>query len=68
MILGESAGAASIGLINMMAGMGGLIGPSIAGHLLTAGYSTQTMTAILSACVLTGAIALQGVKIKSKRQ
>jgi ACS family tartrate transporter-like MFS transporter len=68
MILGESAGAASIGLINMMAGMGGLIGPSIAGYLLAAGYTTQTMTAIMCACVLTGALALQGVKTKSKRQ
>jgi ACS family tartrate transporter-like MFS transporter len=67
MILGESAGAASIGLINMMAGMGGLIGPSIAGYLLAAGYSTQTMTAVMCACVLTGAMALQGVKTKSER-
>jgi ACS family tartrate transporter-like MFS transporter len=67
MILGESAGAASIGLINMMAGMGGLIGPAIAGYLLAAGYSTQTMTAIMSTFVLIGAIAIQAVKTKSKR-
>ena len=34
LILGESAGAAAIGLINMMAAMGGFLGPSIVGYLL----------------------------------
>jgi ACS family tartrate transporter-like MFS transporter len=68
MTLGEAAGAASIGLINMMASMGGVIGPFIAGYLLAAGYSTQTMTGVLSACVLTAAIVMQGVKTKSERQ
>ncbi|MFI5071004.1 MAG: MFS transporter, partial [Terriglobales bacterium] len=33
--LGESAAAASIGLINCVGGLGGFVGPSIMGYLVT---------------------------------
>ena len=61
LILGESARAASIGLINMMAGMGGFLGPSVAGYLLAAGCSMLKTTAILSSFVIVAAILIAGV-------
>ena len=65
LILGGSAEAASIGLINMMAGMGGFLGPSIVGYLLSAGYSNRTAIAVLSTCFVAAAMAILGVKVPS---
>lgn len=67
LILGESAGAAAIGLINMMAAMGGFLGPSIVGHLLSAGYSTRMATAVLSICFMAAAVTIMGVRVASGR-
>jgi ACS family tartrate transporter-like MFS transporter len=64
--LSGPAEAASIGFINMMAGMGGFLGPSIVGYLLTARYSNRTATAVLSTCFVAAAMAILGVKVPSK--
>src|ERR1019366_6536555 len=67
LVLGGPAEAASIGLFNIMAGMGGFLGPSIVGYLLSAGYSNRTALAILSSCYLAAALAILGVKVPSQR-
>jgi ACS family tartrate transporter-like MFS transporter len=66
-ILGGSAEAASIGLINMMAGMGGFLGPSIVGYLLAAGYSNRIATAVLSTCFVAAAMTILGVRVPTAR-
>jgi ACS family tartrate transporter-like MFS transporter len=63
LILEGPAEAASIGLINMMAGLGGFFGPAIFGYLLSAGYSHLTATAVLSTGVLAAAMGILGVKM-----
>ena len=68
LILGESAGAASIGFINMMAAMGGFLGPSIVGYLLSAGYSNRTASVVLSTCFLGAAMSILGVKVTRELQ
>jgi len=67
LILGESAGATSIGFINMMAAMGGFLGPAIVGYLLSAGYSNRTATAVLSTCFLGAAMCILGVRVRRNR-
>jgi len=67
LVLDGSAEAASIGLINMMAGMGGFLGPSIVGWLLTAGYSNRTATALLSTGFVVAAMVVMGVKVPAER-
>lgn len=62
LILEGPAEAASIGLINMMAGLGGFIGPAIFGYLLSAGYSHLSATVVLSSAVLAAALGILGVK------
>jgi hypothetical protein len=66
-ILGGSAEAASIGFINMMAGMRGFLGPSIVGYLLSAGYSNRTATAVLSTALVAAAMTILGVRVPSDR-
>ncbi|HXW16050.1 MAG TPA: MFS transporter [Terriglobia bacterium] len=67
LILGGPAEAASIGLINMMAGMGGFLGPSIVGYLLTAGHSNRTATAVLSTGFFAAALIVQGIRVPDHR-
>ena len=66
-LLGKSARAASIGLINMMATTGGFLGPSIVGYLLSAGYSNRAVTVLLSTCLMAAAISILGVKTINER-
>lgn len=64
-MLGGSAEAASIGFINMLAGLGGFLGPSIFGRLLGAGYSVRVATAVLTTCNVAAALALLFVQVPS---
>jgi ACS family tartrate transporter-like MFS transporter len=50
--LGESAAAAAVGLINSCGGLGGFVGPTVVGALLTAGYSFAVAVDFLSICFL----------------
>jgi ACS family tartrate transporter-like MFS transporter len=66
--LGESAGAASIGLINSIGNLGGFIGPSLIGTLLTHNYSYTSVVAFLStAFVLAAALTLM-IRLPGPRQ
>jgi ACS family tartrate transporter-like MFS transporter len=57
--MGESAAAASIGFINTIGNVGGFIGPSIVGYMLSAGRSPSTAVLFLSLCFLaSGALIL----------
>jgi ACS family tartrate transporter-like MFS transporter len=47
--MGESAAAASVGLINSVGGLGGFVGPFVVGWLLTAGYPHYV--AVLFLCI-----------------
>lgn len=46
--LGESAGAAAIGFINIFSGLGGFTGPTVVGKMLTAGYPFSATVYLLS--------------------
>jgi sugar phosphate permease len=50
--LGEAAAAAAVGLVNAFGGLGGFVGPTVVGRLLTAGYSYSVSVIFLSACFL----------------
>ena len=56
LILGESAAAASIGLINSVGNLGGFAGPWIAGYLLSRGGSYGAVLLVLSAVYCTSAM------------
>jgi len=55
-ILGESAAAAAVGLVNCASGLGGFVGPTVVGAILTANGSFSNSVFFLSACFFTGAI------------
>jgi hypothetical protein len=46
--LGESAGEATVGFINIFSGLGGFTGPTVVGKLLTAGYPFSLTVFLLS--------------------
>ena len=50
LILREREAAAAIGLINMFAGLGGFIGPAVAGRMLQMGHPFSFVIRFLSAC------------------
>lgn len=55
--LGESAAAASIGFINTIGNVGGFLGPSLVGYMLSAGKSPSVAVLFLSTCfVASGAL------------
>jgi MFS transporter, ACS family, tartrate transporter len=57
--LGESAAAASIGFINSIGNLGGFVGPSVVGYLLSSGRPFSVAVLLLSGCfVLAGALIL----------
>lgn len=57
--MGESAAAASIGFINTIGNIGGFIGPSIVGYMLSAGRSPSVAVLFLSICfIASGALIL----------
>lgn len=57
--MGESAAAASIGFINTIGNVGGFLGPSIVGYILSAGRSPSVAVLFLSLCfIASGALIL----------
>jgi ACS family tartrate transporter-like MFS transporter len=50
--LGDSAAAASIGLINSIGNFGGFVGPSIVGSIMASGHSYSVAVGFLSICFL----------------
>ncbi len=58
LLLGESAAAASLGLINSVGNLGGFVGPVIVGHLLTGGHSFSRVVWILSAAFVIAAVLI----------
>jgi ACS family tartrate transporter-like MFS transporter len=46
--LGESAAAAAVGFINIFSGLGGFVGPTVVGKMLTASYSFSVVVFLLS--------------------
>jgi MFS transporter, ACS family, tartrate transporter len=57
--MGESAAAASIGFINTVGNIGGFVGPSMVGYMLSAGRSPSVAVLFLSVCfVASGALIL----------
>jgi len=64
LILGESAAAASVGLINMVNSVGSFLGPSIVGYLLTKGYSHRDVVFFLASCFLISAAFVAAVRPK----
>ncbi len=64
MTLGESAAAASIGLINAIGNLGGFIGPNIVGQLLSRDFSYTTAILVLSSCNFLAAFLIFNVRVK----
>ena len=64
MTLGESAAAASIGLINAIGNLGGFIGPTVVGQLLSRNFSYTTAILFLSSCNLLAAFLVFNVRVK----
>ncbi len=57
--MGESAAAAAVGFINTIGNVGGFVGPSIVGYMLTAGRSPSIVVLFLSVCFfISGALIL----------
>jgi ACS family tartrate transporter-like MFS transporter len=62
--LGETAAAASIGLINAIGNLGGFIGPTVVGQLLSRHYTYTTAILFLSSCYLVAAVLIFNVRVK----
>jgi len=63
LMLGESAAAASIGLINSIGNLGGFAGPWIAGYLLSRGARYGTALLALAASYCTSALLISLVRL-----
>jgi ACS family tartrate transporter-like MFS transporter len=68
--LGESAGAAALGFVNMFAGLGGFVGPTVVGSILTANHSYNVAVFFLSLCFLFAGLVTLAMRdrITGKRQ
>jgi ACS family tartrate transporter-like MFS transporter len=67
--LGESAAAASIGLINLVGNLGGFIGPSAVGYVLSRTHSYPLGMMILAAgSFFGGLVLLIGVRVPPARE
>jgi MFS transporter, ACS family, tartrate transporter len=63
--LGESAAAASIGLINLIGNLGGFIGPSVVGYVLARTHSYPLGMSILALGAMMGGVVLMSVRVQS---
>jgi MFS transporter, ACS family, tartrate transporter len=61
--LGESAAAASIGLINCIGNLGGFIGPAAVGYVLTTTHSYPLGMSILAGGAILGGLVLLGLRV-----
>ncbi len=62
--LGESAAAASIGLINLVGNLGGFIGPSAVGYVLARTHSYSLGMMILAMAAMLGGLVLLAVRVQ----
>jgi nitrate/nitrite transporter NarK len=62
--LGESAAAASIGLINLIGNLGGFIGPSAVGYVLARTHSYPLGMMILALGAMLGGLVLLAVRVQ----
>jgi ACS family tartrate transporter-like MFS transporter len=62
--LGESAAAASIGLINSIGNLGGFIGPAVVGYLLSHHYPYHVAMMFLSCCYLVAGALILAVRVR----
>ena len=62
--LGESAAAASIGLINAIGNLGGFIGPTVMGYLLSRNYTYTTAITFLSSSFLAAGVLILNVRVR----
>ena len=62
--LGESAAAASLGLINSIGNLGGFVGPSVVGYLLSRSTSHTATTGFLAASFVLGAAIVLVVRTR----
>ncbi|MBI3667636.1 MAG: MFS transporter [Acidobacteria bacterium] len=62
--LGESAAAASIGLINAIGNLGGFIGPTVVGYLLSRNFTYTTAILFLSSCFLVAGVLILNVRVR----
>jgi nitrate/nitrite transporter NarK len=62
--LGESAAAASFGLINLVGNLGGFVGPSMVGYLLSSNRSHTATTGFLAASFVIGAAMILAVRTR----
>ena len=62
LILGESAGAASVGFINMVNSVGSFLGPTIVGYLLSEHFTHREVVTFLSSCFLISAALIAAVR------
>jgi ACS family tartrate transporter-like MFS transporter len=60
--LGESAAAASFGLINSIGNLGGFVGPSVVGYLLSRNHSHTVTTEFLAASFVVSALLVLAVR------
>ncbi len=65
LMLGESAAAASLGLINAAGGLGGFVGPTAAGYILSAGGSFSSVIWLLSGALVLAAVLILFARIPS---
>jgi ACS family tartrate transporter-like MFS transporter len=56
LILREREAAAAVGLINMFAGLGGFIGPAVAGRMMQTGHPFSFVIQFFSACFFLGGL------------
>jgi len=60
--LADTSGAAAFGFLNLSAGLGGVVGPSVVGTLLTAKFSFSVAVIFLSTCFLLAGICTLAVR------
>jgi MFS transporter, ACS family, tartrate transporter len=61
--MGESAAAASIGFINTIGNVGGFIGPSLVGYMLSAGRSPSMAVLFLSVCFVASGVLILALRV-----
>ncbi len=64
--LGQTAAAASVGLINSVGNLGGFIGPTVIGYLLSAGYPMHTALAFIAAAFFLAGCLVLTVRVDDK--
>ncbi len=66
LLLGESADAVSIGLINC-AGIRGFFGPWVVGHLLASHHSYSLAVVVLSLAFVMGSLFVMSIRVPDQR-